>query len=366
MKKAKPDYILLGVVVFLLFFGILFLSGVSAIPSQVRTGKPTYFLFRHLLFGVLPGLILAFGAYKIKLSYLKKMAPVLFFLNLALLIAVFIPGLGIKAGGATRWLNLYFFSLQPSEMLKLTFILYLAAWFSSRSSSKEKNPVILPFFLIVSAIALILRLQPDMSTLGVIVATAIIIYFFTNVPFYRFAGISLLVIILFVSFIYFSDYRMERILLFMGLKDDPMGTGFQIKQSVISVGSGGIFGQGLGTYVEKTGFLPQVLGDSIFSVIAEEAGFLGGIVLVFSFLLFFWRGVKNAEGSKEEFSSLVAIGISSWICIQAFINIGAMIGLVPLTGIPLPFISYGGSHIISELVAVGILLNVSKYATIEK
>lgn len=362
MKKKKPDYTLLGISLLFLFLGILFLAGVSAVPSQMKTGRPDYFLLRYLLFGILPGLTLGVIAYNMKIAWFRKWAGALFAANLILVAAVFIPGIGITAGGATRWLNFHFFSFQPTELLKVTFILYLAAWFSGRPFLKKKASAILPFFLILFFIGILLRFQPDMSTLGVLVVSALSIYFAADTPFWHFLIIAALIIVLFTVFIFFSEYRMERILLYLGLRDDPMGIGFQIKQSIISIGSGGIFGQGLGSYTQKPGFLPQTIGDSIFSVIAEETGFIGSVLLVIMFLSFLWRSLKTAQKSKDMFLSLTALGIGVWICFQGFVNIGAMIGVVPITGIPLPFISYGGSHIISELIAVGILLNISKHS----
>jgi cell division protein FtsW len=153
---------------------------------------------------------------------------------------------------------------------------------------------------------------------------------------------------------------MKRILVFLNPGIDPMGMGYQMKQILITIGSGGIFGLGLGMSVQKFGWIPQTMSDSIFAIFAEETGFVGSVVLIFLFLLLLWRGFRIAKMSQNKFSQLLAMGISCWICIQAFINIGAMIGLLPLTGIPLPFISYGGSHMVAELIGIGILLNISK------
>lgn len=364
MKKQLPDYMLLGVFITLVVFGILFLTGASAIPSQIKAGRPDYFLLRHIFFGLLPGFFMLAVAYKIPISLLKKSAPYLFVLNLFFIALVFVPGIGVTSGGATRWINLYFFSLQPSEFLKITFVLYLAAWFSNRSSLKKRKekPVFLPFFLIILFISGLFKFQPDISTLGVIIASAMVIYFFSNFPFWHFLLVFFLIIILFTGFVFLSEYRLERIMLFLGFLDDPMGIGFQTRQSIITIGSGGVFGQGLGSFNEKFVFLPQTIGDSIFSVIAQETGFAGSIFLIILFFFFFYRGIKIAEKTRDEFLSLVVVGLVSWIYIQAFVNIGAMLNLIPITGIPLPFISYGGSHIIAEFIAVGLLLNISKFS----
>jgi len=160
-----------------------------------------------------------------------------------------------------------------------------------------------------------------------------------------------------------APYRINRLLTFLEAGLDPMGISYQVNQALITVGSGGIFGQGLGMGIQKFGFLPQPTSDSIFAVLAEEMGFLGGLVLVFLFLIFAWQGFRISRRASSKFSQLLAVGITSWIVIQAFVNMGASIGLLPFTGIPLPFISYGGSHLITELIGVGILLNISKYET---
>jgi len=162
------------------------------------------------------------------------------------------------------------------------------------------------------------------------------------------------------SLIKLAPYRAARLLVFLKPETDPMGMGYQIKQALIAIGSGGIFGLGLGTSGQRLGFLPQSMADSIFAIMAEETGFVGGLILIALFLVFLWRGFKIGKSSQNKFSQLLAVGISSWIVIQAFINIGSMVGILPLTGIPLPFISYGGSALVSELIGVGILLNISK------
>lgn len=360
------DYILLGVVTILLVLGILILASVSAGLSIKRFGTTYYYLNHQLLFGLFPGLVLAFLAFRIRLEFLKKWAPVLLLVNLILLVMVFLPKIGASLGGAARWLNLGPFSFQPSEFLKLTFIIYLAAWLNSRTSQERKkilfSQTLIAFLLIICLISLLLIFQPDISTLGVIVASAVLMYFLAGTPFWH----SILIIAgglaSLIAIIKLAPYRTNRLLVFFNPEIDPMGIGYQIKQALIAVGSGGIFGLGLGLgmFRQKFGFLPGSISDSIFAIFAEETGFLGSSILIFLFLLFLWRGFKIGSKVADKFSKLLALGITSWICLQAFTNIGSMIGILPLTGIPLPFISYGGSALISELIGVGILLNISK------
>jgi cell division protein FtsW len=283
------------------------------------------------------------------------------------MILVFFPVIGISAGGSSRWLNLWITSFQPSETLKIAFILYLAAWLSSYLKKSgagiqklnKAASTLVSFLAIIGIIAILLICQPDISTMGVIMISALIMYFLSGTPILHSIGMVLAATGGLALLIKFSSYRMKRYLVFVDPDLDPMGIGYQIKQALIAVGSGGIFGKGLGMGLQRYGFVPQTMGDSIFAIFSEETGFLGSFLLIALFLIFAWRGFVIAKNSNDEFSKLVCGGISSWIIIQAFINIGAMIGLLPLTGIPLPFISYGGSALLAELIAVGIILNIS-------
>ena len=377
-RYYSTDYILLIIVGILLLFGILILASVSAFFSQEKFGKPTYYFSHQLIYGLLPGIILGFFLFKIPLSFLKKWAWLFVLVNLFLAVLVFVPGLGVVAGGAPRWLNLRFAIIQPSEFLKLTFILYLATLLAARTKKvqpkrnrgsekftfrflkENERTTLIPFLIVIGIIVLLLTEQSDISTLGVIIFTALLMYFSSGTPLWHtilvvaIAGVSL------AGLVKFVPYRMMRLKVLLGLIKDPMGIGYQIKQALITIGSGGIFGVGLGMSNQKFGFIPQTMSDSIFAVFAEETGFVGSLILIILFLAFLWRGFRIAKMSQDKFSQLFAIGVSSWIVVQAFINIGAMIGLLPLTGIPLPLISYGGSHIVAELGGIGILLNISK------
>jgi cell division protein FtsW len=357
-EKHKIDYLLVGIVCVLLITGILFLASVSASFSQEKFGRTTYYLF-HQIIRLSLGLILGFIAFKISLSFLRKYALIFILINLTFMALVFIPKIGIITGGAPRWMNFSLFTFQPSEFLKLTFIIYLSSLLASFIKNK-KTFTLIPFLIILGVLALLLTLQLDVSTLAVIISVGILMYFSSGFPFWH----TILVVLIsaggILGLIRIAPYRMKRILVFLNPGLDPMGIGYQIKQILIAVGSGGIFGLGLGMSVQKFGWIPQTMSDSIFAIFAEEFGFVGSVTLIFLFLLLLWTGLKIAKGSNNKFSQLLAIGISCWICIQAFINIGAMVSILPLTGIPLPFISYGGSHIIAELIGIGILLNISK------
>lgn len=361
----NPDYILLLIAAILLIIGILILANVSAPFSQERFGKPTYYLFHQILWGIIPGILLGFIAFKINLSFLRKWSWVFILVNLILMSLVFVPKIGIASGGASRWLNFGLFTFQPSEILKLTFIIYISAWLANKTETplrKHKNwkTTFIPFLVVVGFITFLLIYQRNLSTLIIILTTAGLIYFSAGTPllhtFLMLGGVLAIVILL----IKFVPYRLNRVLILFDPLKDPMGLGYQLNQALIAVGSGGLLGLGLGMSNQKFGFLPQIMSDSVFAIFAEEMGLIGCSVLITIFLFFLWRGFRIAKQSHDRFSRLFSIGITSWICIQAFVNMGAMIGVVPLTGIPLPFIGYGGSHIVSELIGVGILLNISK------
>jgi len=368
--KKQPDKILLATVIILMVLGILILANVSAPLSLQRFETTYYFLNHQLLFGFLPGIILGFLAFRMPLNLLKKWAPIVLLINLILLIMVFIPGIGFELRGAARWIGIGPFSFQPSEFLKLTFILYLAAWLAARTETRnyaknqpvggEQSQTFLAFLIVIILISLLLILQPDISTLGVIIIVAILMYFLANMPLWQTVLMISTGVVFLAALIKLAPYRFNRFLVLFDPTIDPMGIGYQIKQAVIAVGSGGIFGLGLGMSQFKFGYLPLTIADSIFAIFAEETGFIGSTILIMLFLIFLWRGLRIGKMCQDKFLQLTAWGITIWICFQGFINIAAMIGILPLTGIPLPLISYGGSALVAQLIGIGVLLNISR------
>jgi len=305
------DYILISITIILLVLGILILSSVSAFIAQKKTGNSFYFLNHQILFGLIPGLILAIFFFKIPLDFLKKWSSFLLLINLFFLALVFLPNIGHTFGGANRWISLGPVSFQPSEFLKISFIIYLAGWLSSRLEKttklkKEWNQTFIVFLIVIGLIGLFLVLQPDISTLGIIVLTACLMYFSAGTPFWH---ISLMISFLgavFFFLIKIAPYRLARILVFFKPETDPLGMGYQVKQALIAIGSAGFFGLGLGMSIQKFGFLPKPMSDTIFAVFSEENGFLGGIILIILFLIFFWRGVRISKGAEDNFSQLTA------------------------------------------------------------
>lgn len=358
--SKKADTVLPYIVFVLLVFGLIMISSAGIAYSKSRFGD-SYFFFKRQLLGVSIGLVVLYFTQRINYNFWKKISFPLFILSIFLLILVFVPGIGSKIYGASRWIQLGAISFQPSEMLKLSLILYLAAWLETkREKMHDFFEGFLPFVIIIAIISFLLMKQPDMGTLGVTVLIALSIFFVNGA---KASHMSLLVfggIAAFYTLIKMEAYRMNRFLVFLHPEFDPKGVGYQINQALLAIGSGGIFGVGLGHSLQKFNYLPEPVGDSIFAIIGEELGLIGAVILVMLFVGLAMRGLRIARNAPDIFSRLVAIGIVSWIFFQALINIAAISGLIPLTGIPLPFMSYGGTSIIFLMAGIGILLNISK------
>lgn len=378
-KRSKfPDVFLTIVVFSLIMIGLLILCSVSMSYSQKEFGDPLYIFVRQIKNGLLPGIILGILFFLIPLRHLRKYSLHLMLFALFLTSMVFLPSLGIKLGGASRWISLGPFTLQPSEILKLASVIYIAAWLSkwdSGSQDKKRKPFVkkrkslkeewikknVPFLVIILSIVFLLISQPDVGTLLVIMASSLSMYLVATADlkslFLIFAVFLIIAIILPLA-----GYRIDRIITFLNAEQaDPLGEKYQLNQSLIAIGSGGLFGKGITSGVQKLGFLPQPIADSIFAAFAEEGGFLGSSLIVILFLFFVFLSFKISQKSSNTFAKIMAIGIPVWIISQAFLNIGSSLGIIPFTGIPLPFIAQGGSHLSIELAASGLLLNLSRY-----
>jgi cell division protein FtsW len=365
--QGKPDNILLFSVFALLTFGLVMIASAGVVYSQSRFGDQYYFLKHQLFYGILPGLFICYVFQKIDYHYWKKISVPLFFISLILLVLVFIPGLGMRTYGASRWLQLGPLSFQPSEMAKLAIIIYLSAWLESRGTRRVQDffEGFLPFVGIMGLIGFLIIKQPDMGTLGVIVITMLAMFFssgsrLSHLFWMAIGGLAGLFVLIKIA-----PYRLNRLLIFLNPDLDPRGIGYHINQALLAVGSGGILGLGLGHSRQKFYYLPEPVGDSIFAVLSEELGFIGAGVLVATFLIFALRALKISKNSIDDFGKLLGIGITSWIIFQAFINISAITAIIPLTGVPLPFISYGGTSLVFLMAGVGILLNISKQSRME-
>ncbi len=345
----------------LLLFGFLILESASAPISLINFGHPFYYFLHQVLFGLLPGIIVGFLLSRFSLEKIKKLSPLILLLNLVFLIFVFLPWTGLKIKGGARWLKIGKFSFQPSEFLKLSFILYLASWLEGRRKRGEKDfsQTFFFFLLILIFISLFLILQPDISTLGIIFAIAVSLFFLAKTPIWQTLLLIFLGTLSLFPLVKIAPYRMRRILSFLNPELDPLGISYHSKQAKIAIGSGGIFGKGLAFSQEKFGLLPHSFSDSIFAVFAEETGFLGCFFLLSLYFLFFWQIFSLGKKQKNLFLKLLCFGILTWIFTQTFVNIGSMIGILPMTGIPLPFVSYGGSHLMAEIISLFLLFKIN-------
>lgn len=358
----KPDMYLICSILFLTLFGLIMLSSAGVAIGWAKFQDPYYYFKHQILFGFLPGLLLLFIFSKINYRIWQKYAPLLLFFSLILLILVFIPGLGGKWGTARSWINIFGFSLQPSEIVKLTFLLYLSAWLSSKEDHhiKDINYGFIPFIIVLGAIATLTILQPDTGTMMIIVLTALVVYFIAGAHIKHLVWLGILGVFSLMALLKISQYRSERLTTFLHPELDPLGKGYHINQALLAVGSGKIFGKGYGHSRQKFAYLPEAMGDSIFAVMAEELGFIISTLFVMAFLFFTLRCLKLAKMCEDKFGKLLVIGIVSWFMIQAIFNIGAMLSILPLTGVTLPFVSYGGTSLMVCLAASGILINISK------
>ncbi len=351
----------------LLGIGLLMIASAGVAYGKVRFGDE-YFFFKQQCFGLVVGMISLFVVSRIDYHFFRKFVVPIFFLAVALLVMVFIPGVGTTVHGAARWIELGPLSFQPSEVMKLAIILYLAAWLSGKQQEKNNADFFegyVPFIAILSLVGFLIIKQPDTGTLGLIFCIALAIFFVSGARLSHIfitiiGGIGMLALL-----IRLAPYRMERFLVFLNPGHDPLGSGYQLRQALMALSSGGWFGVGLGQGRQKFNYLPEPVTDSIFAVLGEEVGFMGAVVVVALFLFVAWRGFRIAQRAPDMFGRLVVVGIVSWIFIQAMINIMAISGIIPLTGIPLPFISYGGTSLAVLLTAIGILLNISKQARLE-
>lgn len=361
LRLHKPDYTILIIVGIILVYGLIMLSSASSVIAFEKYGDSNYFLKHQLLYGVLIGFIGFIITSKINYHFWSKIALPLLVINILLLLAVLIPGIGFEYGGARRWINLGFTLIQPTELLKLTFVLYLSVLFAkNKEGIKDVAYGLVPFLIILGSIVFLIMLQPDMGTMAIISITAVVVFFVAGAPIKHLVWILMGASGLFLALIKIAPYRAARLTVFLNPALDPQGVGYHINQALLAIGSGGIFGLGLGHSRQKYLYLPEVTGDSIFAVIAEELGLVFSVVLIVLFIMLMYRGMQVAKKALDTFGKLVSVGIISWIVLQAFINIAAMVTLIPLTGIPLPFVSYGSSALATSLAAMGILINISK------
>lgn len=353
-QSNEFDRQLLILIVAFVVLGLISVADASA-PQALNTFGDKFYLFKQQFIWSLVGFCGMFIASKVNYKYWEKIATPIFFIAIFLLIVVLIPNLGSKVLGARRWIDFGFFSVQPSEVVKLGLSIFLA-----KVASRNKGPM--SYFAPLVLVTGLIMLQPDLGTTMIVSLIGLCQIFISGINLFYFAGALGIGGLATMILILISPYRKERLLSFLEAERDPLGASYHIRQVLLGLGSGGIFGVGLGASRQKYLFLPESSTDSVFAVIAEELGLLGALGIIFLFAFFIYKGMMIAKNSPDTFSRVLAVGITSWIGGQAFLNIASMVALVPLTGIPLPFISYGGSSLVTVMAGCGILLNISKYA----
>lgn len=354
MKNFTGDRWLFILPLVLSLIGLIMIFDASSVSAVRDFGDHFHYIKLQSIWFLL-GAVLFLVFSQIDYRRYKKFAVILFFINLVFLLLVLIPGIGKEVLGGRRWLNLGFIGFQPGELVKLTLVIYLATLF-------EKKRHFWPFLVTVGVLLGLLILQPDLGTAVIVVATAVGLYFAAGAPIRHFITISLVFSVVGPLLIMTSPYRKERLMTFFNPGDDIQGASYHLRQILLALGSGGFWGRGWGQGRQKYLFLPEVTTDSIFAVIGEELGFLGAGLLIFLYLFLIYRGLFTVSRVSDPFGRILGTGIIFFIGFQALINLSAMVSLVPLTGVPLPFISYGGSFLVICLSGMGILYNISKSA----
>ncbi len=359
-QKHPVDYIFLCLLGALLVIGLIMLWSASTVESQQNFDNTTYYFTHQLMYGVGIGLVGMYILSRIDYHVWKKFIPFALVATLIALILVKVPGIGFGANGATRWISLGPLFFQPSEAAKLAIIMYLAGWMSERGHHNTFLKSVFPPVLIIGLYCLLILWQPDLGTMISIVLTSAIMLFVGGIRLRYFAGLAAAGTATMLVLIKLEPYRVKRITAFLNKSVDPLGIGYQINQALLGIGSGGWFGYGYGHSRQKYSYLPEAINDSIFAIMAEELGFVRVLVILALFIVFILRGIKISYKAPDLFGKMMTAGIIGSIGASVIVNVSAITGLLPLTGIPLPFFSYGSSAMIVTLASCGIVLNISR------
>lgn len=360
MHKRKADLVLIISVLFLSVFGLLMVYSASNVVAYYKHNDTLYFFKRQFIFWVL-GMVLMFIIIKMDLKKLVKYASIIFCFCLILLILVLIPGIGDVRGGARSWIGFGGFSIQPSEFMKLGLIFLLAKYLSENYQDLKKFKSFLMVVSLVALIFLIIMLQPDFGTGLVVVLSCFVLIFCSGAPMKYFIFLGAIGIAGIVGLIFSAPYRMERITAFINPWQDPLGSGFQGIQSLFAITPGGIFGHGFNHSMQKHFFLPEPQNDFIFAIILEEFGLIGGFITLLGYFIIIYRGISLSLSVDDNFYKFLSLGIAVSLAVQVVINVGVVVGLLPVTGITLPLFSYGGSSLVLTLMMLGLLISISKY-----
>jgi cell division protein FtsW len=363
-RSIRPDYLILLVVAVLTGAGLVFVYSASFAIGLRDYGNVNFFVTRQA-FGAAIGAIAMVVLAKLDYRLLGRWSPLILLATLIGLGLVLIPGLGHGAYGANRWIQVGPLPpVQPSEFAKLAMVIYIAAWLAAKGEQvKQFSLGVVPFVMMVGLVGGLIMLQPDMGTFMVIVLTTMTMFFVAGAALYHVFTLAAAGIAGGFLLILFEGYRFQRLMAFLKAEDDPEGKGFQILQLLVALGSGGIRGLGIGESRQKFFYIPGAHTDGIFAIVGEEMGLIGALIVLGLLITLVYRGFRTAFRAEDEFGYLLAVGVTCWIAYQSVINIGGITRSLPLTGIPLPFLSYGNSALIATMAAVGVLLSVSRYGT---
>ncbi len=352
--KLPISFTLFVLPIILSVIGLIFVFESSSIRSLSETGDSFHYLKLQgfwIVFGIIGMFVLSFFNYK----HLYLISFPFLAIVIVLLMVVLIPAIGHTAGGTQGWIDLGFFNMQPTEFAKVALIIYLASWFSKKEKSK-----FLPFLMLMGFLILLIMLQPDLGAATIIFCLSVSIYYLAGQDLKYLLLLFPVSVIGFLLLVFAAPYRLKRLTAFLNPTEDPQGVGYHINQILISLSNGGMFGQGFGASRQKYLFLPEAHTDSIFAIYGEELGFIGSVILIGAYVFFLYKLLRIYESTSDKFAQLLIGGILAFFGLQIMINLGGMVGLMPLTGVPLPFISYGGSHILISFALVGIAVNIAK------
>lgn len=362
IRRRPPDAVLLGSVLALCGVGLVMIYSASSVFAFERFGDSAHFLKRQLLWVVI-GLVGMSITFHIHYTMWRRLTGILLLAAVGALTAVLVPGIGAVAGGAQRWILLGPLSFQPVEAAKLALVLYMAHFLANRQDGvRHFGGGILPPLFFCGVMACLVLLQPDMGSAMILVLITFVVLFAAGARMLHLAGVALFAAPVVAWLALSEEYRRNRLLAFLDPWQDAQGIGFQSIQSLLAIGSGGLFGVGLGGSRQKFFYLPEAHTDFVFAILAEELGLAGVAVLIGLFALFAVRAFRAAARAPDRYGALLGAGVASWVVGQAVINIGVVSGILPVTGVPLPFVSFGGSSLVFLMTGVGICLNISQYA----
>jgi cell division protein FtsW len=362
-RKLSPDLWLFGVVLALVFLGVVMVYSASAIIAADRFGDPFFFLKKQLFWAFLGGGLL-WAALRLDYRRLERLVVPLLVVSIALLVLVLLPPFGQAINGTRRWFRIGPLSFQPVELAKFALVLYLASFLTRRAAALRSFwQGLFPILLVAGTMALLTFVQPDLGNSLALVVLTLVLAYLAGAPVKHMAWVAAAALPLVALAVALKPYRWRRMLAFVNPWDDPQGSGFQIIQSFLALGSGGLTGRGLGGSKQKLFYLPEPYTDFIFAIVGEELGLIGAVCVNALFAVLIWRGLRVGLRAPDPFGSYLALGLTVMLATQTLVNLGVVMGALPTKGLPLPFVSFGGSALLMTMFSAGVLLNISQHAT---